>query len=126
MTLVALLIVAILLVVGHETAHVLTTWACGGRFEGIVVRHILAVAVKIRVDGLSVRQVMATLIAAPMTEMAIIAIASWCDPAGMGWWLVLGAVQIGVNWVPWWGFPNDGQRVFALLQQGRAALAIDN
>lgn len=126
MTLVTLLIVAILLVVGHETAHVLTTLACGGRFEGIVVRHILAVGVKIRVDGLSARQVMATLIAAPVAEMAIIAIASWGDPAGMGWWLFLGAGQIGASWIPWWGFPNDGQRFFALLQQGRAALETDN
>lgn len=113
-----LIAVAVALVVAHELAHVVTTLALGGRFEGVVVKHVLAVGVKIRVDGLSARQIMLTLLAAPVAELGVTITASVLAPSARSLWLLLIMVQWGANWVPWWGFPNDGWRLWQLVRDG--------
>lgn len=117
-----LLAVAIGMVVIHEAAHVVTTMAIGGRFEGVVVKHVLAVGVKIRVDDLSARQVALTLIAGPLAEVLVVA-AAWMLVPGYGLlWLGLMAIQWTMNLVPWPWFANDGRKLLRLVQLGRVAL----
>lgn len=117
-----LIAVATALVVAHELAHVMATVAFGGRFEGIVVKHVLAVGVKIRVDGLSARQVAGTLLAAPVAEGFVVAAAGLIQPQAWGLWLLLLGVQWVMNWVPWPWFPNDGRKLWLLVREGRGGL----
>lgn len=114
-----LLAMAIGMVIAHEAAHVLTTLACGGRFEGVVVKHVIAVGVRIRVDGLSARQVAWTLWAAPLAEgvVLLVALAGW--PSLWAWWALLAGAQWGLNLIPWPWFPNDGRKLWLLAHQGR-------
>lgn len=111
--------VAIVLVIAHEAAHVLTTLACGGRFEGVVVKHVLAVGVRIRVDGLSPRQIAWTLWAAPLAEgvVLLLAFAEW--PSLWTWWTLLAGAQWSLNLIPWRWFSNDGRKLWLLARQGR-------
>lgn len=118
-----LFVVAIAMIILHEAAHVLTTLAFGGRFEGVTVRHVIAVGVKIRVDALSTRQIAATLIAAPVAEALVISAAILVRPEAWSLWLLLLGVQWAMNLVPWPWFPNDGRKLWLLTQHGRAALA---
>lgn len=111
-----LLAVAIGLVVVHETAHVVTTVAFGGRFEGVVVKHVLAVGVKIRVDGLSRRQIAWTLIAAPLAEVLVVTVACAIRPQAWTLWLLLLGLQWAMNWTPWPWFSSDGRKLWTLLQ----------
>lgn len=52
MQLFTLIIVAVAMVVAHETGHVLMTRVLGGRFHGVVFRGA-AIGVRLTVDGLS-------------------------------------------------------------------------
>lgn len=107
----------------HEAAHAGTTVLLGGRFEGITLHRGIAVGVRVCVDDLSVRQILATLVAAPVAEAIVIASAVIWDPSQRGIWLFLLAVQWTGNGIPWPGVPNDGRRIWQLLRQGRGALA---
>ncbi|NMP24505.1 hypothetical protein [Sulfobacillus harzensis] len=110
-----LIAVAAAMVVAHELAHVVTTLAFGGRFEGVVVKPVLAVGVKIRVDALSARQVAWTLIAAPLAEVLVVAAAWAIQPSAWRLWLMLLGVQWAMNWTPWPWFSTDGRRLWTLL-----------
>ncbi len=115
--------VAIVLVIAHEAAHVLTTLAYGGRFEGVVVKHVIAVGVRIRVDGLSARQVAWTLWAAPIAEGVVLLLAFVGWPSLGLWWALLGSGQWTLNLIPWPWFPNDGRKLWLLAHQGCQGLA---
>ena len=115
--------VAVVMVVAHEMAHVVSTLAFGGRFEGVIVKHVLAVGVKIRVDGLSARQIAWTLIAAPVAELLVVAAATIIRPQAWALWLLLLGLQWLMNWTPWPWFPTDGRKLLRLVRQGRDALA---
>lgn len=117
-----LIAVAVTMVVVHELAHVVTTVALGGRFEGVVVKHVVAVGVKIRVDALSARQVAWTLIAAPLAEVLVVVGAWAIQPRAWGLWLMLLGVQWVMNLTPWPWFPNDGRKLWLLMRYGRLAL----
>lgn len=114
--------VAIVLVIAHEAAHVFTTMACGGQFEGVVVKHVVAVGVRIRVDGLSARQVAWTLWAAPVAESVVLLLALAVWPSLWLWWVVLGSAQWTLNLIPWPWFSNDGRKLWVLAHQGRQGL----
>ncbi len=113
--------VAATMVMAHELAHVVTTVAFGGSFEGIVVKYVLAVGVKIRVDALSARQVAWTLIAGPLAELLVVAAAWAIQPRAWGLWLMLLGVQWVMNLTPWPWFPTDGRRLWTLLHAYRVA-----
>ena len=65
------LLVAAVLIVGHELAHIVTTVVlCGGRFQGLVFKG-LAVGVQLDVTPLNVRQRIGTGWAGITTEVAL-------------------------------------------------------
>ncbi|WP_020375033.1 hypothetical protein [Sulfobacillus thermosulfidooxidans] len=105
--------VAVLMVVVHEMAHVLTALAVGGRWDGLAWRW-WAVGVRLRVDGLRPRQVAATLWAAPLAEAVLLASAVVLWPHAWRWWGALAAGQWLVNLMPWPGWPNDGAQLWRL------------
>ncbi len=119
-----LLLVSVVLamIVCHEAAHVLITVACGGRFEGVVLQHVLAVGVRIRVDDLSARQIALTLIAGPVAEALVLGVAWQIHPMAWPLWLLLLGTQWMLNLIPWPWFPNDGRKLWRLMRQGRSAL----
>lgn len=114
--------VAVVMIVAHELAHVVATLAFGGRFDGVVVKHVLAVGVKIQVDGLSAQQIAWTLIAAPIAEVLVVAVAFAIRPQAWALWLLLLGLQWAMNFTPWPWFSTDGRKLLRLMQHGRAAL----
>ena len=112
-----IVMIAVCLVVSHEAAHILTTVVCGGRFDGLVHHHVLWVGVKVRLDGLSKRQMLATLFAAPVAELIVISIAWRLMPSLRADWGILLATQWLANGIPWPGLRNDGHHIVALLRQ---------
>lgn len=116
-----ILAVVVALIVAHESAHVVTTLAFGGRFDGVVWRHVLAVGVKIRVDALSSRQIAGTLLAAPLAEALVVSVAILLRPQAWGLWLLLLVLQWAMNLVPWPWFPTDGRKLLTLLHGYRIA-----
>ena len=121
MTVVIVCAVACCMIVGHELAHVATTVLVGGRFDGVVFRHVWAVGVRIRIDHLTPTQVFWTLAAAPLAELGILGSATLFDPTLSSLFLVMGLAQWGLNLVPWPGLPNDGHRMWAILR-GRSCV----
>lgn len=121
-----LVVVPAILIVAHETAHALVTVALGGKIEGVVVRGFLAVGVRLRIDGLSAGKVAATLIAGPAAELLVVAAAAAYRPQFSAMWLFLLASQWFMNLIPWPWFPNDGQKLWRLLQHGLVAFGRDS
>lgn len=101
---------AILLLCAHEGAHVVTTLYYGGRFQGLVYRRWFAIGVRLRVDGFTRTQIRHTLIAAPVAELMVTALACIGDPRLWVGWLSIEALQLLANWGPWGSFPNDGRQ----------------
>lgn len=105
------------MIAAHETAHAVATRVFGGRWEGVVFAGI-AVGVRVRVDGLTPRQILATLVAAPLTEGVVVLVAWLFWPGLESVWALLLSLQWALNWCPWLGFPNDGRRAWSLLRHG--------
>lgn len=120
--LIAVVGVAMALLVAHEAGHAVAARAVGGRWAGVVRRGVWAVGVRIRVDGLSRRRIAVTLLAAPAAELLVLLAAWRLWPPDGAWWALLGAVQWGVNGLPWPGLPTDGRRLWALWRTGRATV----
>lgn len=112
-----IIIFAILLLFVHELAHIMTTLFYGGRFEGLVYRRWFAIGVRVRVDGFTPNQIRHTLIAAPMAELTVTALACVGDPRLWLGWMGIEVLQLLVNWVSWGSFPNDGWRYRQLYRQ---------
>ena len=70
-----LLIVVVSMVLAHETGHVLITRFLGGRWLGIEFRGYM-LGVRLSVKSLSLRQIAWTLIAGPLAEGIVVAIAN--------------------------------------------------
>ena len=115
--------VVVAMIIAHEAAHVLTTLALGGRFDGVFVQHLIAVGVKVRVDGLSRSQVALTLLAAPLAEVAVTVLAWRFYPSAHLLWLMVLCAQWALNLTPWPWFPTDGRKLWLLLHHGPETLA---
>ena len=115
-----LLMVAVSMVVAHESGHILITRLLGGRFRGVVFRG-WAIGVQLTVDGLSPQSVAWTLLAGPLAEALVFGAAVATDLRNAQWWALLLFTQWIVNLVPWGVVPNDGTRLWQLWQQCRRA-----
>ena len=111
------LMVAGVLILGHELAHIVTTVLCGGRFQGLVFRGF-AVGVKHDVTPLSVRQRLWTGWAGMATEVVLAGLIAggalgglWPMPVAL-WAVGLAAFDGLLNLGPWWAH-NDGARIRA-------------
>ena len=107
-----------ILIVGHESAHVIMTRLLGGQVEGWIRPSWFTVGIRIRVDDLSVRQIVWTIVAAPITEAGIIALAIGLQPILWRWWLGMLAGHWLLNFIPWPGIPNDGHTLWWLGHYG--------
>ena len=111
------LMVAGVLILGHELAHIVTTVLCGGRFQGLVFKGF-AVGVKLDVTRLSVRQRIVTGWAGIVTEVVLASLIAagafgglW--PVTVALWAVgLAGFDMLLNFGPWWAH-NDGARIRA-------------
>jgi hypothetical protein len=119
------LMVAGVLILGHELAHIVTTVLCGGRFQGLVCKG-LADGVKLAVTLLSVRQRIGTAWAGMATEVILAGLPAggaflclWPVTAAL-WAVALAAFDLLLNLGPWWAH-NDGARIRAWRQ----ALALE-
>ena len=113
-----LFIVAVSMVVIHESGHILITRLLGGRFHHVVFRG-WAVGVQLTLDGLSQQSVAWTLLAGPLAEAIVVGVAVATDPRHVQWWAFLLLTQWIVNLVPWGVVPNDGTRLWQLWRQRR-------
>lgn len=108
-----LVLVPGLMIAAHESGHVFMTRWLGGRFAGVVFRGV-AVGVRLNMDGLTPGQIAWTLVAGPVAEALIVAVAGLLFPVLLPWWLAVLAADWGLNLVPWGFFPNDGTRLWRL------------
>ena len=107
------LLVATVLIVGHEMAHIVTTVLCGGRLQGLVFKGV-AVGVKLDVTPLGVRQRIGTGWAESATEVALARLLAgglWTLAAAL-WAVRLAPFDGLLNLGPWWAH-NDGARIRA-------------
>ena len=111
------------LIVVHEAAHVLVTLTLGGRFDGVIMPHMIAVGVKVRVDGLSRYQVALTILVAPFAEAVVMVLARRFYPSAHLLWLMVLCAQWVMNLTPWPWFPTDGHKLWLLLHHRPEALA---
>ncbi len=95
-----LLMVAVSMVVAHESGHILITRLLGGRFHRVVFRG-WAIGVQLTVDGLSPQSVAWTLLAGPLAEALVFGAAVATDLQNAQWWALLLFTQWIVNLVPW-------------------------
>jgi len=106
-----------LAVIAHEVGHIVITRVLGGRFLGVEFRGY-AIGVRLSVTHLSQQQVAWTLIAGPLAETIVIALALYRWPSLYLWWVLI----LGLNWcmnvVPWGLFPNDGTRIWHIWRHG--------
>lgn len=114
-----LAVFALALVVVHEAGHVLATLWCGGRWRGVVCHHGWAVGVFVDLTGLSRRQQQLTLVAPVVLEGAVLGLACVLCPTAWRWWTAITLGQWLTNWLPWWGLPTDGRRLWELVRTGR-------
>ena len=118
---ITVLLVAAVLIVGHELAHIVTTVLCGGRFQGLVFKG-LAVGVKLDVTPLSVRQRIGTAWAGVATEVTLACLLAGGALGGLWpttialWAVALAAFDMLLNLGPWWAH-NDGARIRAWRQE---------
>ena len=111
------LMVAGVLILGHELAHIVTTVLCGGRFQGLVFKG-LAVGVQLDVTPLNVRQRIGTGWAGITTEVALAGLLAGGALGGLWpltvalWAVGLAAFDGVLNLGPWWTH-NDGARIRA-------------
>ena len=111
------LMVAGVLILGHELAHIVTTVLCGGRFQGLVFKGF-AVGVRLDVTPLSVQQRIGTGWAGMATEVVLAGLIAGGALAGlwsttMALWAVgLAVFDMLLNLGPWWAH-NDGARIRA-------------
>lgn len=110
------IVVAGLLLLAHETAHAAAAWVLGGRVRGVAARR-WAIGLAIDVGGIAATHRHWTLWAGPGVEaitMAVALIAVRLGYLGPRWALpvaVVGALDLGLNLVPWWRH-NDGARLW--------------
>ena len=114
---IAVLLVAGVLILGHELAHIVATVAYGGRFQGLAFKG-LAVGVRLDVTGLSVRQRIGTGWAGMVAEVVLASLITGGALLGL-WPLTLALWAVGLatfdgllNFGPWWAH-NDGARIRA-------------
>ncbi len=114
---VLMLVVLGFMIAAHEAAHAYITHRLGGTFEGLTFNGAM-VGVKVRVDGLSRRMVIITLLSGSAADLVVALVASvlWQH---VEWWGLLLGSQWLLNLVPW-GFPNDGTRIWRLWRWGAA------
>ncbi len=118
---ITVLLVAGVLILGHELAHIAATVWCGGRFQGLAFKGV-AVGVRLDVTRLSTRQRIVTGWAGMATEAGLAVLIATGALLGL-WPLTLALWAVGLatfdgllNLGPWWAH-NDGARIRAWQRQ---------
>jgi hypothetical protein len=106
------LLIASVLIVVHETGHLVVTRWYGGSIHGIVFRGI-AVGIRVDLTPLSFPQKAHSIAAGLLAETLVAMLGVWVHPTVA--WPVCWGLSMAGNALPWWS-QNDGSRWLAFRQ----------
>ncbi|AEJ40803.1 hypothetical protein TPY_2643 [Sulfobacillus acidophilus TPY] len=110
MTWITWIIIASILIVGHELGHAAAMlWY--GRLPDALVGRWWGIGLRWNIHGLSVRALRHTLWAGPLTEFGLGVIGYLGHPQHPAW-ILLATLDTAIQLIPWGFWPNDGTRLW--------------